>query len=77
MTGRRRSWRWAVAVWVILVAVAGGLTLWLRDAAEPPGPYLWQQASPTPTLPQGWESCPALTQDDDRPAPLLCVFTSR
>lgn len=56
MTGRGRLWRWAVAVWVILVAVAGGLTLWLRDAAEPPGPYVWERAGPArpvPSPPEG------------------------
>ncbi|MEV5435402.1 hypothetical protein AB0K80_05125 [Streptomyces sp. NPDC052682] len=32
---RRRVWRWAVGVWAALVVVAGGLTLWLQDEAEP------------------------------------------
>ncbi|MFI5794713.1 hypothetical protein [Streptomyces sp. NPDC051677] len=39
--GRRRVWRWAVGVWVAVVAVGGGVTLWLQDSTEPPAgqPY--------------------------------------
>ncbi|MGW2570560.1 hypothetical protein [Streptomyces sp. NPDC001537] len=44
---RRRAWRWAVVVWAIVVAVAGGLTLWLQDSAEPPPPVGWEQADPS------------------------------
>ena len=66
MSGRRRVWAWAVAVWAALVVVAGGLTLWLQDAAEPPGPSRWERSSPTPELPEGWESaCPSPTTDPD------------
>lgn len=63
MTARRRSWRWVVAVWVILVTVAGGLTLWLQDSAEPRR-YGWEEADPSPSLPEGWESaCADATPD--------------
>ena len=53
MTGlsRRNAWRWAVAVWAALVVVAGGLTLWLQDSAEPPPPRGWENANPGPTPP--------------------------
>ncbi|MEU3611484.1 hypothetical protein ABZ725_04075 [Streptomyces sp. NPDC006872] len=35
-SSRRRMWRWAVGAWLAAVVVAGGLTLWLQDSAEPP-----------------------------------------
>ncbi|GHG96771.1 hypothetical protein [Streptomyces lanatus] len=63
MSGRRRLWLWAVAVWVMLVAVAGGATLWLRDSAEPPGPYRWEYASPRPSLPE--PVCTDATPDEN------------
>ncbi|MEU6529377.1 hypothetical protein ABZ869_09335 [Streptomyces sp. NPDC046928] len=71
MTGRtsRRSWRWIVAVWLVLVAVAGGVTLWLRDATEPPGPYRWENAT-TPALPP--ECTPPAPGED-----ALCFVRSR
>ncbi|MET9523879.1 hypothetical protein [Streptomyces coeruleorubidus] len=50
---RRRVWRRVVIVWVLVVAVAGGLTLWMQDSTQPRGPYVWQQTNPdeTPDLP--------------------------
>jgi hypothetical protein len=55
MTGerRRRVWRRVVIVWVLAVAVTGGLTLWLQDSTEPRGPYVWENTKPdeTPDLP--------------------------
>lgn len=50
---RRRIWRRAVIVWALAVAVAGGLTLWMRDSTEPQAPYVWEQTKPdeTPDLP--------------------------
>ena len=64
MSGRRRVWTWAVAVWAALAVAAGGLTLWLQDSAEPTGPYTWQESSPNRTLPEGWRSqCPSPTAD--------------
>lgn len=76
MTGRRRLWRRVVVAWVIVVAVAGGATLWFRDSAEPPGPYGWEEASPTPSLPEGWESaCARATPDENGQS--LCFFRTR
>lgn len=75
MTGRRRLWRWAVVVWVVLVAVAGGLTLWLQDSAEPRR-YRWEEAGPTPSLPEGWQSaCAGATPDEN--GSVLCFVRSR
>ncbi|GAA2288238.1 hypothetical protein GCM10010234_30640 [Streptomyces hawaiiensis] len=50
---RRTVWRRVMIGWALLVAVAGGLTLWMRDSTEPRGPYVWQQTDPggTPDLP--------------------------
>ncbi|MFF7953409.1 hypothetical protein [Streptomyces griseorubiginosus] len=78
MTGRRRSWRWALVVWAVLVVVAGGLTLWLQDSTEPPGPYVWQNTSPTPDLPEDWAStCPTPTTDPDgHRSVVACAFIS-
>ncbi|MFJ4203756.1 hypothetical protein ACIP2Y_29565 [Streptomyces sviceus] len=78
MSGRRRAWTWAVAVWAALVVVAGVLTLWLQDSVEPPGPYSWEENSPTPELPEGWNSqCPSPTSDPDAsPMVVACAFIS-
>ncbi|MFE3853356.1 hypothetical protein ACFXPN_19750 [Streptomyces griseorubiginosus] len=59
MTDRRGVWRWALVVWAALVVVAGGLTFWLQDSAEPQGPYGWERASPTPS------ACADATPDDE------------
>ncbi|MCT9144093.1 hypothetical protein [Streptomyces violarus] len=71
MTGERRHrvWRWAVIVWVLAVAVGGGLTLWVQDSTEPQGPYVRQQTKPgaTPDVPP----CPA----PDEGGAALCVYT--
>ncbi|MFF6810379.1 hypothetical protein ACFZAG_10885 [Streptomyces sp. NPDC012403] len=47
-------WRWGVGIWTAVVIVGGGLTLWLRDTAEPPPPAGWERTdpSPTPDLPE-------------------------
>jgi hypothetical protein len=71
MTGerRRRLWRRIVVGWVAAVAVGGGLTLWLQDSAQPPGPSSWERAEPTatPSLPEDWEgACPTPTIDPDQ-----------
>ena len=76
MTGRRRLWRWALLVWAALVVVAGGLTLWLQDSAEPPGPAGWERSSPTPSLPEGWESaCAGATPDEEGRTACLVITT--
>ncbi|WP_406197374.1 MULTISPECIES: hypothetical protein [unclassified Streptomyces] len=67
-----------MAAWVVLVAVAGGLTLWLQDSAEPPGPYGREEAGPTPTLPEGRETpCPTPEPYQGGWIQHLCVFTTR
>ncbi|MDQ0907695.1 hypothetical protein QFZ22_003680 [Streptomyces canus] len=78
MSGHRRVWAWAVAVWAALAVVAGVLTLWLQDSAEPPGPYGWEESSPTPALPEGWHSlCPSPTADPGAgPTVVACAFIS-
>ncbi|MFF4030279.1 hypothetical protein ACFYZ2_10965 [Streptomyces sviceus] len=78
MSGRRRVWAWAVAVWAALVVVAGGLTLWLQDSTEPPGPYGWEESRPTRRLPEGWETmCPTPSADSEgRRALVACAFIS-
>lgn len=36
----------AVIVWLLVVAVAGALTLWMQDSTKPGGPYVWENADP-------------------------------
>ncbi|MEV4789889.1 hypothetical protein [Streptomyces tuirus] len=43
---RRTVRRLVVMVWALVAVVAGGLTLWLQDSAEPPGPYGWERTDP-------------------------------
>lgn len=77
MRARRRLWRWVVAVWVILVAVAGGLTLWLQDSAEPRR-YGWEETRPTPSLSASvsWQTlCPSATPAED--GSVLCWVRNR
>ncbi|MFE9026909.1 hypothetical protein ACFYOA_11685 [Streptomyces iakyrus] len=47
---RRTVWRGMVIGWALVVAVAGGLTLWMQDSAEPAGPYVWEQTGPDDPL---------------------------
>ncbi len=78
VTGRRRLWRWALAAWAVAVAVAGGLTLWLQDSAEQPGPYGWEEATPTPSLSAtvDWRTlCPSATPAQD--GSVLCFVRTR
>jgi hypothetical protein len=65
---RRRVWRRVVIVWVLVVVVAGGLTLWMQDSTQPRGPYVWENANPdeTPDLPP----CP--TSEDG--GAVLCAY---
>ncbi|MFI0515471.1 hypothetical protein RKD19_002868 [Streptomyces canus] len=80
MSARRRAWRWALLVWAALVVVAGGLTLWLQDSSEPPGPYGWEENTATPPVPEEWPStCPTPTPasgPDAGPTVLACAFIS-
>ncbi|GHA71861.1 hypothetical protein GCM10010372_83480 [Streptomyces tauricus] len=75
VTGRRRAWRWAVAVWLVLVATAGGLTLGWQDAPEPQQQGR-QESGPTPSLPEGWQSaCADATPDEN--GRRLCFIRTR
>ncbi|MFE5818332.1 hypothetical protein ACFQ6S_33585 [Streptomyces sp. NPDC056479] len=65
-----------MTAWVSVVVVAGGATLWLRDSPEPPGPYGREAASPTPSLPEGWESACAGAERDGK-GQALCFFRTR
>jgi hypothetical protein len=69
---RRTVWRRVVIAWAVVVAVAGGLTLWTQDAAEPRGPYVWEQTKPdeTPDLPP----CPTPPEEAGAAA---CAFGTR
>ncbi|MEU1021599.1 hypothetical protein ABZ366_05725 [Streptomyces sp. NPDC005904] len=62
--GHHTLWRWAVALWLVIVAVAGGLTLWWDESTEPRR-YGWEEPGPTPSLPQEWQSpCAGATPDE-------------
>jgi hypothetical protein len=80
MTGerRRKVWRWAVTVWALAVAVGGGLTLWLQDAAEPDGPYGWEVTQSPEPLPDGRELaslCPSDGVADDGTL-VVCAYAT-
>ncbi len=71
VTARRRLLRWAVAVWLVLIALAGGLTLWLQDSTEPQR-YGWEDSAPTPSLgEQGRTECADVAPDEDGQAHCL------
>lgn len=79
MTRRPRWWRGVVIAWAVLVVVGGGLTWWLQDSTEPPGPVGQEgESSPMPGLPEGWETlCPSPTPDPDGGKQLwACAFIS-
>lgn len=46
-------------VWAVTAAAGGGLTLWLQDSAETPGPYGWEEATPVSQDPEA--VCPVPT----------------
>ncbi|MFJ6083600.1 hypothetical protein ACIQI8_19595 [Streptomyces sp. NPDC092369] len=82
MTGlpRRRVWRRALLVWAVVVVLGGGLTFLLRDAAESASRVGPGESSPSPSLPEGWESlCPQVTEAAERDgnAGVLCFFRAR
>ncbi|MET9897774.1 hypothetical protein [Streptomyces sp. NPDC006446] len=74
--GRRRIWRWILAVWAVVVVGGGVLTLWLQDSAEPPPPAGWYTSeedgreAPAPLLSaDASEPCPEA--EDGRP--VICA----
>ncbi|MET9455599.1 hypothetical protein ABZY05_11000 [Streptomyces canus] len=76
MSGRRRLWRWVLLVWAALVVAAGGLTLWLQDSDRPSEPHVGERATPTPSLPEGWQTvCSRSSPDEKRRT--LCSFRTR
>ncbi|MFJ4791034.1 hypothetical protein [Streptomyces sp. NPDC088794] len=86
MTGLPRGlvWRRALLVWAVVVVLGGGLTFLLRDAAESASQLGPGESSPSPSLPEGWESlCPQVTatatadRDGDHDAGVLCFIRTR
>ena len=82
MTGlpRRRVWRRMLLAWALVVVLGGGLTLLLRDAAESASQVGPEESSPSPSLPEGWESlCPQATAaaDGDGGSDVLCFIRTR
>ncbi|GAA4537993.1 hypothetical protein GCM10023097_01790 [Streptomyces collinus] len=65
-------WRGVVIGWALVVAVTGGLTLWMQDSAEPAGPYVWEQTDPdeSPDL----SPCPS-PEDTGAPACAYRTYT--
>lgn len=76
MSGRRRLWRWGLLVWAALVVAAGGLTLRLQDSDQPSGPHVGEQATATPSLPEGWQTACSRSSPDEE-GRTLCFFRSR
>ncbi|MFF5041668.1 hypothetical protein [Streptomyces nigra] len=69
---RRRSWRWIVAAWLVLMAVAGGATLWLQDTGRPQGRFGWENATPGTSPPE----CP-LPSPADGSVDVACFVSGR
>ncbi|MEU2750292.1 hypothetical protein ABZ613_29260 [Streptomyces collinus] len=69
---RRTVWRGVVIGWVLVVAVTGGLTLWMQDSAEPAGPYVWEQTNPDEPL--DLPPCPS-PEDTGAPACAYRTYT--
>ncbi|MFI9151908.1 hypothetical protein [Streptomyces sp. NPDC053367] len=65
-----RPWRRAVLCWAVLVVVAGGLTLWLQDSAQPPPDARWEEYR-TPAAVPGDYTCP--TQEAEY---LVCAYAT-
>ncbi len=64
-----------MAVWLVLVATAGGLTLWWQDPPEQQR-HGGQESGPTPPLPEGWESACADATPDEK-GRVLCFVRTR
>ncbi|MDK1345509.1 hypothetical protein QNO09_19850 [Streptomyces sp. 378] len=58
----------AVIVWLLVVAVAGALTLWMQDSTKPGGPYVRENADPD--VPRDVPPCP---RSDEGPA-VACAY---
>ncbi|MFS8202588.1 hypothetical protein ACLVWQ_28350 [Streptomyces sp. CWNU-52B] len=64
-----------MAVWLVLVAAADGLTLWWQNP-EQPQRHGGQEPRPTPALPEGWQlACAHATPDENGRA--LCFIRTR
>ena len=55
--------------WLVAVAVGGGLTLWLRESAEPPEPRSWERVEPS-------ESPAPLLEGTACPQTVLCAYAT-
>ncbi|MDI5907295.1 MULTISPECIES: hypothetical protein [Streptomyces] len=75
MSGPRRWWRRVLLVWAALVVAAGGLTLWLQDSDEPSRPPMGERATPTPSLPEGWQTACSRSSPDEKGRTLCFVRT--
>ncbi|MDO0911860.1 hypothetical protein QQM39_13695 [Streptomyces sp. DT2A-34] len=74
---RRRVWRWVVGVWMALVAVGGGLTLFIQDSVEARAPYVGEGRSPMPTSTADGGDCPRPTPEPGGTVAYACVFKVR
>lgn len=71
--GGRTVWRWAVVVWLVVIAVAGGLT-WRWQGSTEPQRYGWEDSAPTPSVgEQGRKECADDMPGEDGQADCLPV----
>ncbi|MFG2511988.1 hypothetical protein [Streptomyces sp. NPDC048584] len=69
MVGRR-----AVGIWLAVVIVGGGLTLWLGDETEPAPPAVWERTDPRPAAPLPRCPVPDIPPDvEDGPVATACL----
>ncbi|MGN9760532.1 hypothetical protein [Streptomyces sp. SD31] len=77
----RRVWRWVVWVWMVLVAVGGGLTLFIQDSVGARAPYVGEGRSPMPTsmatAPTDGGDCPRPTPEPGGTVAYACVLKVR
>jgi hypothetical protein len=74
--GRRRVWRWALAVWTVSVIVGGALTLWLQDSAEPQRPGGWEKDEDGPAPLLSFTGPPPSCPTAGDGTAVLCVYAT-